>query len=155
MVKFKLPTRFVIVSPCFENPIQLKRNLIEIATISSGFPLRRSEFMLDSTFKSSCPYSIYLVLNKESMRIDPIDWEKLKSELSHWRLNLCPELQIPSLTDSLFNERTPLRHSPRTGNENAKLQDGVYHFFDCERKQHNETDHLRAHATSSCLGFLD
>ena len=30
------------------------------------------------------PVSIILVLNKESMLLDPIDWPSLKSDLSNW-----------------------------------------------------------------------
>jgi hypothetical protein len=138
------PTRFVIVSPCFEHPTQLKRNLLEIASIPSGFPLLRSEVADSRAYATDVSYAITMVINRESMKIDPIDWEKFKNELIQWSLQECPKLQFSSLTDNLFNERTPLNHAPRMGKPPQPPRGGVYHFFDSERKPRNETNHLIA-----------
>ena len=106
-VDSKQPTRVLIVSPCFRHPEQLKRNLLEIATIPSGFLLTRPEEVGDRYVETKSPYTITLCLNRESMKIDPIEWEKFKEELMQWRDKMCPTLHIPPLTDGLFNERVP------------------------------------------------
>ena len=59
--------------------------------------------------------TIVLALNKESMAIDPIDWEAFCDQI-HTLSENWPHgaLIISSSTDALFRERTQLAHLPRT-----------------------------------------
>jgi hypothetical protein len=54
--------------------------------------------------------SIILAANKESLQVDPINWDHLAGELS----KLSDHIKIPQLTDNLFRERAPLHHPPRS-----------------------------------------
>jgi hypothetical protein len=58
--------------------------------------------------------SLLLVANKESLLMDPIDWDSFKDKLfaltQNWPLE---HFSIPKSTDALFRERSPLLHPPR------------------------------------------
>jgi len=46
--------------------------------------------------------SIVLAANKESLLIDPINWERLYGRLVEWSTD---HITIPKITDDLFRER--------------------------------------------------
>jgi hypothetical protein len=88
------PTRFVCLVPSGALP---QDGYITIATMT-GNPLRCPEEM-----------SLILITNKESLVVDPIHWESLRSRLCSWS----PEWTVPNATDALFRERVGLTHQPR------------------------------------------
>ena len=103
----KLPTRFVCMVPSQEN---LPSNFLELAIIHPGAPLYG--FIGSKDCLATCPMSIILAANKESLQVDPINWEKFLSKLAQC---LGSEfVSIPHLTDCLFRERVTLQHPPRT-----------------------------------------
>ena len=123
----KLPTRYVCLVPSQE---KLPSNFLELAIIHPGAPLygcNGSEGCL-----STCPMSIILAANKESLQVDPINWEKF--------LGKCYQclngefITINHITDSLFRERITLQHSPRTlskQSENTILKScSIINFYD-------------------------
>jgi hypothetical protein len=58
--------------------------------------------------------SLILAANKESMAIDPINWEIFTDKLQTWAQNWAHGLlTIPRHTDALFRERTHFHHPPR------------------------------------------
>ena len=57
--------------------------------------------------------SIALVINKESMLLDPIDWPALKSGLQEWADDENWYMSIPDWTNKLFLERTVPNQSAR------------------------------------------
>jgi len=80
----KKPTRVVLIAPREDVEPLLRpfdRKFLELATSDDNFPfMHRSTFRSDTT-RSSKPISIVLVLNKESMLVDPINWPSLKRAL--------------------------------------------------------------------------
>jgi len=55
--------------------------------------------------------SLILAANKESLQVDPINWERFVNRLHEWGSS--DLISIPELTDTLFRERVSLLHSPR------------------------------------------
>jgi hypothetical protein len=109
----KLPTRYVCLVPSQE---KLPPNFLELAIIHPGAPLfgfNGSEGCL-----STCPMSIILAANKESLQVDPINWEKFTSKL-YQCLN-DEFITIPTMTEALFRERITLQHSPRILSKQAE-----------------------------------
>jgi hypothetical protein len=106
----KTPTRFVLIVPKQEI---LPNSYLEIATLAPLCPLF-SDPSSDAKVEATCTMSILLIANKESMAIDPINWEqflhKIKCLSQNWAHD---SLIISSSTDALFRERTNLPHSPR------------------------------------------
>ena len=106
----KTPTRFVLIVPKQEI---LPNSCLEIATLAPLCPLF-SDPASDAKVEATCTMSILLIANKESMAIDPINWElflhKIKCLSQNWAHD---SLTISSSTDALFRERTNLPHSPR------------------------------------------
>ena len=79
--------------------------------------------------------SLILATNKESMAIDPINWELFIDKIHTWAQNWTSGLlSISHLTDTLFRERTHLQHSPRAlSNQplNVQLRSvSSFHFYD-------------------------
>ena len=140
LVNSKRPTRILLIAPSSSLPEKLPRTILKVASISSGLPMIRPADVVGSSISTSMPFTVLLALNKESMSIDPIDWEKFRSEVLAWAENSCPNFQINSVTDNLFSERTPLRHPPRAAM--SPVWSGVYRFFDPESRPRNETNHL-------------
>ena len=62
--------------------------------------------------------SIILAANKESLQVDPINWEKFTSKL-YQCLN-DEFITIPTMTEALFRERITLQHSPRILSKQAE-----------------------------------
>src|SRR6185312_14304617 len=109
-VNSKQPTRVLLVIPSelLQEMALPPRKILSIAEISTNFPLTRPEEVEGTSFNASEAYSVILVINQESMLIDPIQWEGFKKALLTWAENNGSDLSIPELTDNLFNERIPL-----------------------------------------------
>ncbi len=142
LIQSKRPTRILFIGPSVIIPKKNSRTILEIAVIPSGLPMYGSADVVGNLTRTSTPFSVLLALNKESMSIDPIDWESFRSELLGWAGESCPNFRINAVTDNLFNERTPLRHPPRALMSPSLEEGGVYRFFDPESKRRNETTHL-------------
>ena len=114
----KIPTRFVLVIPVsYAEHIGIKnRKVLELARIPSGFQLTASN-TLKTMEPLSCrlaePVSVVLVLNRESMLLDPIDWSSLKADLRDWAIAHSRSIEIPEYTDNRFRERVPASYKPR------------------------------------------
>ena len=123
----KKPTRIVMIASKadVEHYVHPKdRRVFEIAHIPSQFPFT------NCCSNTSCPTSIVLILNKESMLSDPIDWPSLKNDLRDWADSLHIELSIPDWTDKLFLERAFSSHGPRAAPSEAHFSGCIYRFFD-------------------------
>jgi len=144
LVDSKQPTRVLLVIPSelLQEMALPPRKILSIAEISTNFPLTRPEEVEGTSFNASEAYSVILVINQESMLIDPIQWEGFKKALLTWAENNGSDLSIPELTDNLFNERIPLHHSPRARQMIPSSPSGVYHFFDPRTKPKFETNYL-------------
>ncbi len=99
-----LPTRFVCLVPHQEI---LPSRFLEVAVLHQGTPL--FGFHRDEKCLSNCSMSLILAANKESLQIDPINWERFVNRIHEW----CDLISIPKLTDALFRERVTLPHPPR------------------------------------------
>src|SRR6185436_20352364 len=101
------PTRFICLVPSQPFPFPM----LEITKFAPGCPL----FMT----QKSCPartvdsMSLVLIANKESLAIDPINWDSFSSKICGLSEDWNSEsLLIPTLTDMLFRERRTLHHRP-------------------------------------------
>jgi len=101
-----LPTRFVCLVPRQE---LLPSHFLELAVLHAGLPL--FGFPGDERCLSNCSMSLILAANKESLQVDPINWERFVNRLHEWGSS--DLISIPELTDTLFRERVSLLHSPR------------------------------------------
>ena len=83
---------------------------LEIATLGPLCPL----FSDNASVPSTCSMSILLIANKESLAIDPINWELFLHKIECFSQNW-PQgsITVSRSTDALFRERTNLSHSPR------------------------------------------
>jgi hypothetical protein len=106
------PTRFVCLIPSQE---KLPSHFLELAIIDCNAPLFGSN--IDLGCRPECAMSIILGANKESLQIDPINWEKLAGKLRRWSYD---HITIPQHTDNLFRERTIPPHPPRTLSKQAR-----------------------------------
>ena len=125
------PTRFVLVIP---KQVVLPPHFLEIATLAPRCPLFSYDYSVAS-INSPCSMSIILACNKESMAIDPIDWDSFIDKIQDWSQNWPQNLlTIPSHTNALFRERTQQTHSPRTLSKQPLnvLLNSVFslHFYD-------------------------
>ena len=97
-------------------PDKLPPHFLELASLHRGFPL--SGFDGKEGSFSTCPMSIILAANKESLQIDPINWERFIDRL----LQLSDDLIfIPQLTDALFRERVSLHTLPALSRNALKV----------------------------------
>ena len=107
----RLPTRFLLILP---EQKSLPSQFLKIATLDPGCPLFNYDYSVTRE-TLPCSMSIALALNKESMAIDPIDWESFSDQIQTFSQNWPQRaLKISSFTDALFRERTQLSHLPRT-----------------------------------------
>ena len=107
-----LPTRFVCLVPSQE---KLPPHFLELAVIQRSAPL--FGFNYDEKCLSTCSMSIILAANKESLQVDPVNWEKFVGRLSEWS----DFIKIPKITDNLFRERVSLHHPPRSLSKHPHL----------------------------------
>ena len=125
----KAPSRFICVIPKQEI---LPSQFLDLVTFNIPSPL----FVSPGSFVSaSSTMSIVLAMNKESMLIDPINYELFKSRLLNLSKDWPPGLfSINEHSNALFSERTPLFHPPRTLSKhpiNVLLQScSTINFFD-------------------------
>jgi hypothetical protein len=141
LVRLPQPTRFLIVCP--ESRSFRERYFIKIASIESHFPF--FEGYPCGGIYSRGPTSITLALNRQSMLIDPINWNDLKGELLEWGKRMRLTLTIPTYTDQLFGERTHLTHTARTRRTSPPtLFTPIYQFFDPESSIQQDLNHLIA-----------
>jgi hypothetical protein len=107
----RVPTRFLLILP---EQKSLPAQFLKIATLDPCCPLFNYDYSV-ARETLPCSMSIVLALNKESMAIDPIDWESFSDQIQslsgNWPQN---GLIISSFTDALFRERIQLTHRPRT-----------------------------------------
>jgi len=96
-----LPTRILCMTPSRND---LPRHVLEITRISAGSPFC---YRTDSQISVALPFdiSLLLFLNKESMLIDPIDWDLFMSRIAIWAKS-GQSIIIPQQTDALFKERS-------------------------------------------------
>ena len=105
----KDPTRCVCMIPRQDT---LPSFALEVATFPAGSPLFGYDYSTGSL--APCAMSIILVLNKESLAIDPINWESLTDKLCALSQNwTCAPMTIAKETDFLFRERISQSHHPR------------------------------------------
>jgi hypothetical protein len=62
---------------------------LELARVSTKFPfvVTATPDLTTTTVNVSHSISIILALNKESMLMDPINWNKFKAEIQAWATN--------------------------------------------------------------------
>jgi hypothetical protein len=149
-ISSKNPTRFMLVTHTHfvaEIPPRHRRAFLEIARFPLEFPSippgsYRNQ-MGSPSHRSAQPVSIVVVLNKESMIMDPIDWTDLKVSLRNWSDQLCPSMVIPEITDQLFRERSSVIHTLRAQKGPPPSESPIYHFFDFRLPIRNEIEQLR------------
>jgi hypothetical protein len=144
------PTRIVVIMPTdrvadIANPF--RRAFLEIARFPVDFPFippgsYRNELQGAPYHLSPQSISIFVVLNKESMIMDPIDWPKLTEALKGWSRSVCPNMAIPELTDQLFRERSYVTLNPRAQTGPPPIESNIYHFFDSRLPIRNEIQQL-------------
>ena len=117
------PMRFIVLAP---SGLQLPNSFLEILRFPSGSPL-----FIDVD-RVPCPssgeMSVYLLSNKESMLIDPINWPRFVDSIS---LEF-DSVIINTHADALFRERSALDHAPRvlSRTESIGPQCKLYTFYD-------------------------
>jgi hypothetical protein len=84
--------------------------VFEIARIPTGFPFDNNAHYPKIPIQEIESISILLIVNKESMMLDPFDWPDLKKDLIRWANAVPLDLLIPEWTDKLFLEGL-LRHT--------------------------------------------
>jgi hypothetical protein len=116
-----------------------------LARITPGLQLTASN-ILKVTEPLLCrlaePVSIVLVLNRESMLLDPVDWSSLKADLRDWAIAHSRSIEIPEYTDNRFRERVPASYKPREVYHKRDLSRSVYHFFDSHSPRRDEASYL-------------
>ena len=140
--KSKKPTRVLTIAPSDHLKFIRDRSFLEIARVRTGFPLKYAEIPQATEVFENCDFSLFLSLNRESLLIDPIDWDQLKHELSEWAHEAKVKLEISIATDNLFSERTLRTHKARSSSKQEARNRSLYHFFDPHQTQNNELEHL-------------
>ena len=85
------------------------------------------------TFKGKV--GLYLAVNKFSLKIDPIDWDTLTSDIKMWSQTACRKpVTICLSTIEKFKQRTPLGYRPRVPSFPYHIQhyksSNIYHYYD-------------------------
>ena len=132
LVSSKLPTRIFMIANTDLIGSLSDREFLPIAFIPQNFPFSTD---LGQT-RASFAVSIMLVINKESMWTDPIDWVDFKEELQEWARNHCPNLIINPVTDSRFCERLSPSHPPRARALGKRSDPTIYQFFSLTPPHH-------------------
>ena len=111
----KMPTRFVCLIPSQEF---LPKPFLELISFRPGSPLfGYDQHNPGALAPCACLWSWP---NKESLLVDPIDWDCFSNNIFLLANDWPPDLvSIPKFTDALFRERAPLSHSPRTLSKGA------------------------------------
>ena len=103
--------RYTYCKQCRRNPNRKDREVLELAKAPHSFPFRSH---LDVPDFAKSAVSITLLINKESMWIDPINWSAFKEAFHDWSDKNCPNLTITQVIDTRFCERLSPSHSPRS-----------------------------------------
>jgi hypothetical protein len=98
----KLPTRVLLIGPSRLLSILEGREVLELAKAPHSFPFRSH---LDVPDLAKSAVSITLLINKESMWIDPINWSAFKEAFHDWSDKNCLNLTITQVIDTRFCER--------------------------------------------------
>jgi hypothetical protein len=131
------PTRVLVIAPStdVEGWVHPKnRRIFEIAQVV-GFPFTNAKSLSGST-------SLVLIVNKESMLLDPIDWPAIKNDLTDWANLLQIEVSIPEWTDKRFLERAFPSHRPRTPSLPISSVGCIYRFLDPHAPNRSEEKHM-------------
>ena len=125
--------------------VNKSRKVLELARITPGLQFTASS-SLKAMEPSSCrlaeSVSIVLVLNRESMLLDPVDWSSLKTDLRDWAIAHSRSIEIPEYTDNRFRERVPACYKPREVYRKREMSRSVYHFFDSHSPRRDEASYL-------------
>jgi hypothetical protein len=121
------------------------RSSFELARMRSGFSVNYAEVSHIDQVVENCEVSLLLSINRESLLIDPINWDQLKRDLSGWANETKINLEIRQSTEKLFLERTMPTHSARTSTKQESKNPSIYHFFDPQYPQATELEHLLQH----------
>jgi len=149
-VNTKKPTRIVMVTQTDKVIPHLQSHdprIYEIARIPIGFPFNNNAPHQETSLltQKTESISIILIVNKESMLLDPLDWPSLKKDLIHWASTARIDLSIPDWTDKLFLERGFATHKARVFPCTIPSQEGcIYRLFDPSTTPRNEETHLIA-----------
>jgi len=138
LLNSKTPTRLILVTETC--PFLNHNALLKVALIPSDFPFVVP--VAPQLTYSNRSVEIILALNRESMLIDPINWERLSGRMREWGKIMCPNLTIIPRTDHLFGERTRGSHNPRYCKAQSQKASSIYQFFDPESPIRHELDHL-------------
>src|ERR1700731_1187103 len=145
-LKADKPTRAVLLIPIFEGmdghvyETQVRKaKFLEIGTFPAGtFCFVAPEaFSIDDDFTPG-PFKgkvgLYLAANKFSLKIDPIDWDTLTSDINMWSQTACRKpMTICLSTVEKFKQRVPLDYK----------SSNIYHYYDFSMKRRNEFEHLK------------
>src|SRR6201996_8970176 len=159
-LKADKPTRTVLLIPIFEGmdghryeTQARKAKFLEIGT----FPAGSFCFVAPEAFSIGDDYTpgpfkgkvgLYLAVNKFSLKIDPIDWDTLTSDISMWSQAACwKPVTICLSTVEKFRERVPLHYRPRVPSFPYRTQyyrsSSIYQYYDFSMKPRNEFEHLK------------
>jgi hypothetical protein len=159
-LKADKPTRAVLLIPIFEGmdghvyETQVRKaKFLEIGTFPAGsFCFVAPEaFSIDDDFTPG-PFKgkvgLYLGVNKFSLKIDPIDWDTLTSDINMWSQTACRKpMTICLSTVEKFKQRVPLEYRPRVPSFPYHIQhyksSNIYHYYDFSIKRRNEFEHLK------------
>jgi hypothetical protein len=159
-LKADKPTRAVLLIPIFEGmdghvyETQVRKaKFLEIGTFPAGsFCFVAPEaFSIDDDFTPG-PFKgkvgLYLAANKFSLKIDPIDWDTLTSDINMWSQTACRKpMTICLSTVEKFKQRVPLEYQPRVPSFPYHIQhyksSNIYHYYDFSIKRRNEFEHLK------------
>ena len=130
-----------------------KAKFLEIGTFPAGsFCFVAPEaFSIDDDFTPG-PFKgkvgLYLAANKFSLKIDPIDWDTLTSDINMWSQTACRKpMTICLSTVEKFKQRVPLGYRPRVPSFPYHIQhyksSNIYHYYDFSMKRRNEFEHLK------------
>ena len=113
-VDSKKPTRIILItatSKALNHLHPQDTRVFEIAWIPAGFPFSNAHDP-KAPIQEIESISILLIVNKESMMLDPFDWPALKKDFIRWANAVPIDLLIPEWTDKLFLERAFATQSP-------------------------------------------
>ena len=129
-----------------------KAKFLEIATFPAGSfgfvapeAFSRGEFS-PGPFKGKV--GLYLAANKSSLKVDPIDWETLTTDIKVWSQTTCSKsVTICQSTVEKFKERVQLQYKPRVPSYPDRTRyynsSAIYHYFDFSIKTRDEFENLK------------